>query len=79
MPEIAASLGLGLVMQYILHDNRLLAVVMGGVFLIVAAGLTLLVQTNPIDGLTNEIETIQTDGETTPKLTPNTSLNEQKS
>ena len=79
MPEIAASLGLGLVMQYILHDNRLLAVVMGGVFLIVAAGLTLLVQTSPIDGLTNEIETIQTDGETTPKLTPNTSLNEQKS
>ena len=82
LPEIAASLGFGWVMQYILQDNRLLAVVMGGVFLIVAAGLTLLVQTNPIDkidNLTSEIETIQTDGETTPELASNISLNEQKS
>ena len=30
LPEIIAALGLGWVMQHLLHDNRLLAVVMGG-------------------------------------------------
>ena len=39
LPEIAASLGLGLVMQTLLGNNRLAAVVAGGVFLVVAAGL----------------------------------------
>jgi maltose/moltooligosaccharide transporter len=39
LPEIAASLGLGLVMQTLLGNNRLAAVVAGGAFLAVAAGL----------------------------------------
>jgi maltose/moltooligosaccharide transporter len=39
LPEIAASLGLGLVMQTLLGNNRLAAVVAGGAFLVVAAGL----------------------------------------
>ena len=42
LPEIMASLGFGWVMQNILHEDRLLAVVMGGAFLIFAAGLTFL-------------------------------------
>lgn len=52
LPEIVASLGLGWVMQHLLHENRLLAVVMGGVFLVIAAGLTLLVQSDSVDDLT---------------------------
>ncbi|PZD72378.1 hypothetical protein C1752_03622 [Acaryochloris thomasi RCC1774] len=48
LPEIAVALGAGWVMQYLLHENRLMAVVMGGVFLLVAAGLTLLVKINPV-------------------------------
>ncbi|MEO0540234.1 MAG: MFS transporter [Cyanobacteria bacterium P01_A01_bin.105] len=40
LPEIAVSLGFGWVMQHWLHDNRLSAVVLGGVFLLVAAALT---------------------------------------
>jgi maltose/moltooligosaccharide transporter len=39
IPEIVASLGFGWVMRHLLHNNRLTAVVAGGVFLIVAAGL----------------------------------------
>jgi maltose/moltooligosaccharide transporter len=39
LPEIAASLGLGLVMQTVLGNNRLAAVVAGGAFLALAAGL----------------------------------------
>jgi maltose/moltooligosaccharide transporter len=38
-PEIIASLGFGWVMLHLLGNNRLLAVVAGGVFLAVAAGL----------------------------------------
>lgn len=37
LPQIAASLGLGWVVRYGLHGDRLLAVVFGGVFLILAA------------------------------------------
>ena len=37
LPEIAASLGFGWVMNNVLHNNRLAAVVAGGVFLIIAA------------------------------------------
>jgi maltose/moltooligosaccharide transporter len=40
-PEIVASLGFGWVMVHLLHENRLAAVVAGGVFFIVAAVLTL--------------------------------------
>ena len=49
LPEIVASLGMGWIMQHLLHEDRLLAVVMGGVCLIIAAGLTLLVQSTPVD------------------------------
>jgi maltose/moltooligosaccharide transporter len=44
LPEIAASLGFGWVMQHWLGNNRLAAVVAGGVFLVIAAGLTQLVR-----------------------------------
>ena len=44
LPEIGVSLAFGWVMQYVLHDNRLAAVVVGGVFLLIAAALTLWVQ-----------------------------------
>jgi maltose/moltooligosaccharide transporter len=37
LPEIIASLGFGWVMLHLLHNNRITAVVMGGVFLIIAA------------------------------------------
>ncbi len=47
LPEIAVSLCFGWVMNYLLNDNRLMAVVLGGVFLVIAAGLTLLVQSTP--------------------------------
>jgi maltose/moltooligosaccharide transporter len=38
-PEIVASLGFGWVMAHLLGNNRLLAVVAGGVFFVVAAAL----------------------------------------
>jgi maltose/moltooligosaccharide transporter len=40
LPEVVAALGFGWIMQYLLHENRLLAVVLGGVSLIIASGLT---------------------------------------
>ncbi|MEM8829625.1 MAG: MFS transporter [Cyanobacteria bacterium P01_G01_bin.19] len=61
LPEIVAALGFGWVMKYLLHDNRLLAVVIGGVFLIIAAGLTLLIQTAPIDNLNQEVKALEAD------------------
>ena len=54
LPEIVASLGMGWIMQHLLHEDRLLAVVMGGVCLIIAAGLTLFVQSTGVDNLTVE-------------------------
>lgn len=45
LPEIAVSLGFGWIMSHLLGENRLLAVVCGGIFLIIAACLTLLVKT----------------------------------
>ncbi len=47
LPEIAVSLGFGWVMRNLLHEERILAVVLGGVFLLVAAALTLLVKIAP--------------------------------
>lgn len=44
LPEIGVSLAFGWVMEHWLHDNRLSAVVVGGVFLLVAAALTPFVQ-----------------------------------
>ena len=45
LPEIGVSLGFGWVMEHLLKDNRLTAVVLGGVFMLAAAILTLFVQT----------------------------------
>ncbi len=39
LPEIIASLGFGWIMSHLLHNNRLAAVVSGGVFMILAAVL----------------------------------------
>ena len=47
LPQISVSLGFGWVMRNLLHEDRCLAVVLGGVFLIVAAGLTMLVEIAP--------------------------------
>ena len=47
IPEIIAALGFGWVMQHLLDDNRLLAVVAGGVCLAVAAVLSLRVTETP--------------------------------
>jgi maltose/moltooligosaccharide transporter len=47
LPEIFVSLGFGWVMSHLFNDNRLLAVVLGGGFLIIASGLTLLVESSP--------------------------------
>jgi len=44
LPEITASLGFGWVMNHLLGNNRLLAVIAGGVFLGIAALLTLRVK-----------------------------------
>nr|WP_052055296.1 MFS transporter [Myxosarcina sp. GI1] len=49
LPEIAVALGFGWVMTNLLHEDRLLAVVVGGVCMIIAAGLTLFVKTNTDD------------------------------
>jgi maltose/moltooligosaccharide transporter len=47
LPEIGASLGFGWVMNHLLNNNRLAAVVAGGVFLAIAAGLVRFVQDAP--------------------------------
>mgnify|MGYP004475795269 CR=1 FL=1 len=54
LPEIVASLGFGWVMEHVLDNNRLLAVVIGGGFLIVAALLTQRVKSLPALDLTEE-------------------------
>ena len=46
LPEIFASLSLGWILLNFLHSNHLLAVVLGGIFLLIGAGLTLLVESN---------------------------------
>jgi len=37
LPEIIASLGFGWIMNHVLHNNRLAAVIAGGVFMALAA------------------------------------------
>ena len=44
LPEIGISLFFGWIMQHWLQDNRLMAVVLGGIFLLIAAALTPLVR-----------------------------------
>ncbi|MBE9046199.1 MFS transporter [Pleurocapsales cyanobacterium LEGE 10410] len=78
LPEIVASLGFGWIMQHLLHDDRLLAVVLGGVCLIIAAGLTLFVRSTPVSDLSIEIETIETSETISSTVTETSSTNEQK-
>jgi maltose/moltooligosaccharide transporter len=66
LPEIAASLGFGWVMENVLDNNRLLAVVIGGGFLIVAAFLTQRVKVlpaldlaEPSEGAMPEVERLE--------------------
>ena len=51
LPQIAVSLGFGWVMDNFLDNNRLLAVVIGGVFMVIAAFLTQRVETIPAQDL----------------------------
>ncbi|MHB2015379.1 MAG: MFS transporter [Candidatus Xenobia bacterium] len=51
IPEILASLFFGFIMTHWLHDNRLIAVVIGGVSMLVAGGLTL--------RITDRVESVQ--------------------
>jgi maltose/moltooligosaccharide transporter len=44
LPEIGVSLGFGWVMENLLGDNRLMAVVIGGGFMVIAAALTQRIQ-----------------------------------
>ena len=76
LPEIVAALGMGWIMQHLLHEDRLLAVVMGGVCLIIAAGLTLLVKTSPVTNLT--VETAVDSSEEIPASPEKTKVGEQK-
>ncbi len=69
LPEIAVSLFFGWIMSYLLNDNRLWAVVLGGVFLIIGAGLTLLVKSSPISELEAKTEVAE-NKETTQTTTP---------
>lgn len=59
LPEIFLSLGFGWVMENILHNNRLLAVVIGGGFLIVAAILMQRVKEVKIEEEMPEVELSQ--------------------
>jgi maltose/moltooligosaccharide transporter len=40
IPEIVASLGFGWIMNHLLNNNRISAVVAGGIFFMLAAALT---------------------------------------
>ena len=68
LPEIIAALGLGWVMEHLLHDDRLLAVVLGGVFLLVAAGLTLFISPDSLGDLTKEAQAKETQPEANSRL-----------
>lgn len=50
LPQICASLGLGWVMEHLLDGNRLLAIVLGGVSMLVAAVLTQFVRDKAEEG-----------------------------
>jgi maltose/moltooligosaccharide transporter len=47
LPEIAVALGFGWVMDHVLNNNRLAAVVVGGVFMLLAAVLAQFVDEKP--------------------------------
>ena len=60
LPEIVVSLCFGWIMVYCLDGDRLLAVVLGGLFLIIGAGLTLLIKSNSILELGTNTEVVTT-------------------
>jgi len=66
LPEVLAALGFGWIMHYLLHDDRLLAVAMGGVSLIIAAGFTLAlhITDNPAVEMQNIEENLTSETET---------------
>jgi maltose/moltooligosaccharide transporter len=64
-PEILASLGFGWIMNHLLGNNRLMAVVCGGVFLLLAAGLMQRVQ-EPASAPIFEPRTVPENGTSVP-------------
>ena len=60
LPEIVVSLCFGWIMVYCLNGDRLLAVVLGGVFLIIGAGLTLLIKSSSTPDLGTNTEIVTT-------------------
>ena len=60
LPEIVVSLCFGWIMVYCLNGDRLLAVVLGGVFLIIGAGLTLLIKSSSTLELKTSTEIVTT-------------------
>ena len=67
LPEVLAALSFGWIIHYFLHDDRLLAVAIGGVCLITAAGLTLFIQNKRDLGL--EIQVIEQEQTSTMETT----------
>ncbi|MGQ4647117.1 MFS transporter [Lyngbya aestuarii] len=72
LPQIAVSLGFGWVMENFLDDNRLVAIVLGGSFLIIAALLTQRVQTTPTEDLANLTDEEMPEMENSEKTVVNT-------
>ena len=50
VPEILISLGFGAILKNFLHNDRLLAVVCGGFFMLIAAAITLTIKDEPFGG-----------------------------
>ena len=78
LPEISVSLGFGWVMSYLLKDDRLLAVVLGGVFLMIAAGLTQFVKSSPMGDLKTNIEGLESSEAIALSTESNTLVTEEK-
>ena len=78
LPEIAVSVGFGWVMAHLLNDNRLMAVVLGGVFLMIAAGLAQLIKSSPIEELTTNIAILESEPVTGSSEISTTSIVENK-
>lgn len=71
LPEIAASLILGWVMETFLNDNRLTAVVLGGGFMLLGALATLRVKESPVSNPAPSTSTAaKVEGATPPEVTP---------
>lgn len=73
LPEIGVSLGFGWIMEHLLHDNRLAAVVLGGGFLLIAAILVPFVQlpqNAPADTLASDPGKLPTADEVSDRAMP---------